>query len=83
MVVQNVPLSASAMSRHLARLRVLGLIKKVAHTYRYYRLFSKSSGLHSVRVDGGEVEFSGNQEDDCPDGSDTFEAACTAFGSLE
>ena len=36
MVVQNVPLSASAMSRHLARLRVLGLIKKVAHTYRCY-----------------------------------------------
>ena len=26
----------SAMSRQLARLRTLGLIKKVAHTYRYY-----------------------------------------------
>jgi DNA-binding HxlR family transcriptional regulator len=24
------------MSRQLKRLRVLGLIKKVAHTYRYY-----------------------------------------------
>ena len=29
-------LSASAMSRQLRRLRLLGLIKKVAHTYRYY-----------------------------------------------
>jgi hypothetical protein len=46
-------------------------------------LFPKSSGLHSVRVDGGEIEFSGNQEDDCPDGSDSFEAACTAFCGLE
>jgi len=36
LIVQNVPLSASALSRQLARLRVLGLIKKVAHTYRYY-----------------------------------------------
>ena len=32
----QVPLSASGLSRQLARLRVLGLIKKVAHTYRYY-----------------------------------------------
>ena len=32
----HVPLSASALSRQLARLRTLGLIKKVAHTYRYY-----------------------------------------------
>src|SRR5574337_13971 len=29
-------ISPSAMSRQLKRLRVLGLIKKVAHTYRYY-----------------------------------------------
>ncbi len=29
-------LSASAMSRQLRRLRLLGLIKKVSHTYRYY-----------------------------------------------
>lgn len=29
-------LSPSALSRQLKRLRVLGLIKKVAHTYRYY-----------------------------------------------
>ena len=36
LIVQKVPLSASALSRQLARLRVLGLIKKVAHTYRYY-----------------------------------------------
>lgn len=36
LIVQNVPLSASALSRQLVRLRVLGLIKKVAHTYRYY-----------------------------------------------
>jgi hypothetical protein len=36
LVAQDVPLSASALSRQLARLRVLGLIKKVAHTYRYY-----------------------------------------------
>ena len=36
LMAQNVPLSASGLSRQLARLRVLGLIKKVAHTYRYY-----------------------------------------------
>lgn len=36
LIAQSVPLSASALSRQLARLRVLGLIKKVAHTYRYY-----------------------------------------------
>lgn len=36
LMAQNVPLSASALSRQLARLRMLGLIKKVAHTYRYY-----------------------------------------------
>lgn len=36
LMAQDVPLSASALSRQLARLRVLGLIKKVAHTYRYY-----------------------------------------------
>lgn len=29
-------LSPSALSRQLKRLRVMGLIKKVAHTYRYY-----------------------------------------------
>ena len=31
-----VPMSASALSRQLARLKSIGLIKKVAHTYRYY-----------------------------------------------
>ena len=31
-----VPMTASALSRQLARLKSLGLIKKVAHTYRYY-----------------------------------------------
>lgn len=36
LIAQNVPLSASALSRQLARLRALGLIKKVTHTYRYY-----------------------------------------------
>ena len=36
LLAQSVALSASALSRQLARLRVLGLIKKVAHTYRYY-----------------------------------------------
>ena len=36
LVADNIPLSASGLSRQLARLRVLGLIKKVAHTYRYY-----------------------------------------------
>ena len=36
LIAQSVALSASALSRQLARLRVLGLIKKVAHTYRYY-----------------------------------------------
>lgn len=35
-LIAHVPLSASALSRQLARLRTLGLIKKVAHTYRYY-----------------------------------------------
>ncbi len=35
-LVALVPLSASALSRQLARLRTLGLIKKVAHTNRYY-----------------------------------------------
>ena len=32
----HVPLTPSALSRQLTRLRVLGLIKKVVHTYRYY-----------------------------------------------
>src|SRR5574340_660490 len=32
----RVHISASAMSRQLRRLRLLGLIKKVSHTYRYY-----------------------------------------------
>jgi hypothetical protein len=36
LIAQSVPLSMTALSRQLARLRVLGLIKKVAHTYRYY-----------------------------------------------
>ena len=35
-LIPHVPLSVSALSRQLARMRVLGLIKKVAHTYRYY-----------------------------------------------
>ncbi len=35
-LAKSVPLTPSALSRQLARLRVLGLIKKVAHTYRYY-----------------------------------------------
>ncbi len=35
-LIAHVPLPASALSRQLARLRMLGLIKKVAHTYRYY-----------------------------------------------
>ena len=36
LVRANVPMTPSALSRQLTRLRVLGLIKKVAHTYRYY-----------------------------------------------
>lgn len=36
LIAKQVPLAASALSRQLARLRDLGLIKKVAHTYRYY-----------------------------------------------
>ncbi len=32
----HVLITPSALSRQLTRLRVLGLIKKVAHTYRYY-----------------------------------------------
>lgn len=36
LVNANVPMTASTLSRQLVRLRVLGLIKKVAHTYRYY-----------------------------------------------
>ena len=35
-LVAHVPLTPSALSRQLARLRTLGLIKKVAHTYHYY-----------------------------------------------
>ena len=35
-LARHVPLTASALSRQLSRLRVLGLIKKVTHTYRYY-----------------------------------------------
>ena len=31
-----VPMTASALSRQLARLRSIGMINKVAHTYRYY-----------------------------------------------
>ena len=31
-----VPMTKSALSRQLARLNSIGLIKKVAHTYRYY-----------------------------------------------
>jgi hypothetical protein len=36
-----------------------------------------------VRVDGVEVEFSGNQEDDCLDRTETGESTRTAFGGLE
>ena len=35
-LAHHVPLTPWALSRQLTRLRVLGLIKKVAHTYRYY-----------------------------------------------
>ena len=35
-LIAHVPLPASALSRQLAHLQMLGLIKKVAHTYRYY-----------------------------------------------
>lgn len=35
-LVARVPMTASALSRQLARLKSIGLIKKVAHTYRYY-----------------------------------------------
>lgn len=35
-LLARVHLTPSAMSRQLKRLRVLGLIKKVTHTYRYY-----------------------------------------------
>ena len=35
-LVALVPMTASALSRQLARLKSIGLIKKVAHTYRYY-----------------------------------------------
>lgn len=35
-VFAHVPIPPSALSRQLAPLRMLGLIKKVAHTYRYY-----------------------------------------------
>jgi len=35
-LAKHVPLTPSALSRQLTRLRVLGLIKKVAHTYHYY-----------------------------------------------
>ena len=35
-LVALVPMTASALSRQLARLKSIGLIKKVTHTYRYY-----------------------------------------------
>jgi len=35
-LLTKLDITAAAMSRQLKRLRVLGLIKKVAHTYRYY-----------------------------------------------
>jgi hypothetical protein len=35
-LLRYLKLTPSALSRQLARLRTLGLIKKVAHTYRYY-----------------------------------------------
>ena len=35
-LLTRLAITASAMSRQLTRLRVLGLIKKVSHTYRYY-----------------------------------------------
>src|SRR5476651_1222403 len=35
-LARHVDMSASVLSRQLSRLRTLGLIKKVAHTYRYY-----------------------------------------------
>jgi hypothetical protein len=35
-LLKLVPISATAMSRQLKRLRLLGLIKKVTHAYRYY-----------------------------------------------
>jgi hypothetical protein len=35
-LVALVPMTASALSRQLARLKSIRLIKKVAHTYRYY-----------------------------------------------
>ena len=35
-LLAHLALTPSAMSRQLRRLRLLGLIKKVAHTYRYY-----------------------------------------------
>jgi DNA-binding HxlR family transcriptional regulator len=35
-LARHVDMSASVLSRQLSRLRTLGLIKKVARTYRYY-----------------------------------------------
>ena len=35
-LLAHLHITPSAMSRQLKRLRLLGLIKKVAHTYRYY-----------------------------------------------
>lgn len=35
-LLARLDISPSAMSRQLRRLRLLGLIKKVSHTYRYY-----------------------------------------------
>lgn len=35
-LLARLDISLSAMSRQLRRLRLLGLIKKVTHTYRYY-----------------------------------------------
>ena len=35
-LLTHLHITPSAMSRQLSRLRMLGLIKKVSHTYRYY-----------------------------------------------
>ena len=35
-LLRRLDMTPSAMSRQLRRLRLLGLIKKVSHTYRYY-----------------------------------------------
>src|SRR5690349_9066484 len=62
-------------------LRPLLLRECISHVN--LRLCLISSGLPGMRVDRGEVELAGDQEDHGADGVETREAASAALGGLE